>query len=211
MIEYVIYNNPDDRVLDRAKLAIDQGKLICFPTDTNWIIAGSPYDKNALEKIYRLKNESKSKHFSVLCPDISTASNVAEISDHAFRLIKPNIPGHYTFIFPATKKITKVLKASKTDKEIGIRFTPCELAQKILKQVGNVLISTNITHEMLRINEDDAIYSYLIEEQLSHQLAMIIDPGEVEFAGQSTIIDFSQSDNPELVREGAGPVHPFGL
>ena len=59
MIEYVIYDNPDDRILDKAKACIDAGQLICFPTDTNWIVAGSPFNKSAIEKIYKLKNESK--------------------------------------------------------------------------------------------------------------------------------------------------------
>ena len=41
------------------------------------------------------------------------------IDDGAFRLLKKMIPGSYTFIFEAQKKITKHLKASKTDKEVG--------------------------------------------------------------------------------------------
>lgn len=211
MIEYVIYENPDDRVLDKAKNAVEQGQLICFPTDTNWIIACSPYNKNAVEKLYKIKNEAKSKHFSVLCPNVSKASEVAQISDHAFKLLRPNIPGHYTFIFHATKKVQKVIKASKTDKEIGVRFTPCSLAQKISENYGDILISTNVVPNMLGLDEGEDIYSYLIEDKISHLLGIIIDPGEVSFAGQSTIIDFSQNDNPELIREGAGPVAPFGL
>jgi len=38
---------------------------------------------------------------------------------------------------------------------------------------------------------------------------MIIDPGEIEFAGPSTIVDFSQGTGPMLVRAGAGDTSLF--
>lgn len=211
MIEYVIPQNPDDRVLAKASDLLKNGELVCFPTDTNWLVTCSPYNKNAVEKLYKLKEENIHKHFSVMCSSISMASEVAHIEDQAFKILKKITPGHYTFIFKPSKKITKVLKASKTDKEIGLRFTPNVLARKIIDHHGDILLSTNITPSILNIGEDDEIYSYMIEEKLSHLIPMIIDPGELEFVGPSTIVDFSKDEGPELIRAGAGPVDIFGF
>lgn len=203
MIEYIRAENPDDRTIERAAKLLKLGKLIAFPTDTSWIIAGDPFNKNVVQKLYKLKGEKSDKHFSLLCDNISRASQIAIIEDIAFKIINRIIPGHYTFIFEAAKVLTKNLKASKSDHEVGLRFPPIDYIQKIIKAFDGVLISTNITQEMLGLSEDDFIYGLLIDEAMgSSEVSMIIDPGEVDFAGLSTIIKFSPEI--ELVRAGAG-------
>jgi len=204
MIEYVIAHNPDDRVLSKASSILNSGGLICLPTDTNWQVLANPYKKEALEKLYVLKRENQSKHFSLLCSSISMASELAHINDKAFRLLKKITPGHYTFIFEATKKIAKAIKATKTDKEVGIRFVPSELVSKLLEVHNDCVISTNINSNMVDTMEDGAIYSYMIEDKYSHLFQMIIDPGEIEFVGASSIVNLMDEEEFELIRAGAG-------
>ncbi len=206
MIEYVIEHNPDDRILAKASQLLDRGEIICFPTDTNWILAASAGQKAAIEKLYKIKQEGSQKHFSVLCNDISKASEFALIDNQAFKILKKLTPGHYTFIFEATKKTAKLIQASKTDREIGIRFVPSTLVNKLIEVHGEVLVSTNIPKASLHIAEDsyDPIYSYQIEEYLGHLIALIIDPGEFEFLGPSTIVSFIENPNGEVIRVGAG-------
>lgn len=206
MIEYVIPENPDDRILEKASRALESGELIAFPTDTNWIVACSPWSKSGLESLYRFKGESQQKHFAFLCESIAQASDIAVISDSAYRLIRSRLPGHYTLIFEATKMATKLVKASKTDHEVGIRIPPSPMVLKFIKFHGRPILSTNVTRELLEIDEESEIYSVLIEEKIGHQLSMILDPGEYDFSGPSTIVDFSQGVSPVLVREGAGQV-----
>ncbi len=203
MIEYIIAQNPDDRILKRACDFLREGKLICFPTDTNWVVVCDPFNKRAVEDLYKFKGVGPFKHFSLLCASISTATEVAIIDDNAFRHIKRVIPGNYTFIFEASKMVSKNLKASKSDKEIGLRFPPSAVALKLLQVYGKPVLSTNVTAEQLEVASDFPIYSELINDKFSHVIAMIIDPGEVEFVGRSTIIDFSKG-TATLVRMGAG-------
>lgn len=211
MIEYIIPHSPDDRVLRKASELLRQGQLICFPTDTSWVLACCAQSKPAIEKLYKIKNEGKDKHFSLLSDDISKASEVAIIDTNAFKILKRVIPGHYTFIFEATKKIAKQVQASKIDKEVGLRFVPSHLVNKIIEAHGDVLLSTNIPKSLLGIDEDSSemIYSYLIEDKISHLVSMIIDPGEFEFAGPSTIISFCSEEGMEIIREGSGDITPF--
>lgn len=207
MIEYIIAENPDDRILKKASELLHSGKVICFPTDTNWILACDPHSPRGVELLYRLKGEEKKKHFSLLCDSISRASELAIIDDSAFKIIKRIIPGHYTFIFEATKTSAKFLKATKVDKEIGIRFTPTHFVQELIKTHGDVLMSTNVTHQMLGEDEGSPIYSYMLDDS-AMDISLILDPGEFEFAGQSTIVDFTQGF-PEVIREGAGSISSF--
>lgn len=209
MIEYVIENNPDDRILEKASETLRSGNLICLPTDTSWVMVADISNKQGVEKLYKIKRELKQKHFSILCDSISMAAEIALIDTQSFRLINRITPGNYTFIFEASKKIAKLIQASKTDKEVGVRFVPRHLVNKLIEIHGGPLISSNITPQLLdrgEESEDLPIYSYELEERLAGTIQLILDPGEVIFDGPSSIVDFSQGTGPMLVREGVGPV-----
>jgi tRNA threonylcarbamoyl adenosine modification protein (Sua5/YciO/YrdC/YwlC family) len=204
MIEYVVEHNPDDRSLARASQILRNGGLLCFPTETNWVAACDPFNKGAVDKLYRLRHIENSKHLTVLCSSFQKAMEIAFIDDSAFSLMKKVVPGPYTFIFEAQKKITKFLKASKVDHQVGIRFPPKNLCRSIMDVYDGLLLSTHISHDMLEgADPDIPIYSILIEDQFGSMIDMIIDPGETEFVGSTTIVDFT-SGVPEVQRIGAG-------
>ncbi len=211
MIDYVVAHNPDDRVLLKASQILRNGGLICFPTETNWVVVADPYSKEGVEKLYRLRHVENTKHFTVLCDSFKKAQEVSLIDDNAFRILKKITPGPYTFIFEAQKKITKHLKASKSDKEVGIRFPPSKLVQKFLQSHDNVVLSSHLSADMMAMEDEHTlIYGALIEDYFGEKIEMIIDPGEYDFIGTSTtIIDFT-SGAPEIIREGAGQVDFLG-
>jgi tRNA threonylcarbamoyl adenosine modification protein (Sua5/YciO/YrdC/YwlC family) len=209
MIAYVVGHNPDDRIINRACDLIKNGKLVCFPLDTNWAIVTTPYLPDALEKIYKIRNLLPNKHLSLLCENFQKASELAMIDDGAYSLIKKVIPGPYTFIFSSSKKVRKALKASKTDHEVGIRFPENHLCKKILQELDDSLICTHLSLDMFETLEPGTeIYSALIEDEFSNQIDLIIDTGEYEFVGPTSIIDFSKG-SPEIIRVGSGPVELF--
>ncbi|MCB9061628.1 MAG: L-threonylcarbamoyladenylate synthase [Halobacteriovoraceae bacterium] len=208
MIEYIIPENPDDRVFDRASALLNNGSVIAIPTDTNWLAVASIKSPKGVDKLYKIKSEGQSKHFSILVNDFSLAQNYAHISNSAFRPLKKIIPGHYTFIFAATRNAQKLLNASKRDGEIGVRFVPVEWVRLFLERHKEALVSTNITAKMLGLADGESIYSYLIEEKYSNFIDLIIDPGEYEFVGKSSIVDFT-GEAVEIIREGAGDCSMF--
>lgn len=208
MIEYIVEHNPDDRVLKKASAILKSGGLVCFPTESNWVVIADPFNKQGVEKLYSLRHVENTKHFTVLCPSFQKAMEIALIPDSAFSLMKRVVPGSYTFILEAQKKITKLLKASKYDHQVGIRFSPKKLCRSILSTHDEVVISSHITHDMLEQEEGSYLYSALIEDYFGNLIDLIIDPGEVEFVGQTTIVDFT-SGSPEVVRSGAGDASLF--
>lgn len=204
MIEYVVEHNPDDRVLTRASQILRNGGLLCFPTETNWVVVCDPFKKESVDKLYRIRHIENTKHLTVLCSSFQKAMEIAFINDGAFSLMKKVIPGPYTFIFEAQKKITKFLKASKVDHQVGIRFPPKQLCRSIMTAFDGVLLSTHISHDMIEGSDPEMpLYSLLIEDQFGSLIDMIIDSGETEFVGSTTIVDFT-SGMPEVQRVGAG-------
>ncbi len=213
MIEYVVGKNPDDRVLQRAKLLLEQGEVIAFPTESHWVFAASLNSKKAVERLYRIKHIDKHKHLTLLCYSISQASEMAIISNHAFKLLKKVIPGAYTFIFEPTKRLPRVIKEYGKDKEIGVKFPKNPFAIRLLEYVEQPLLSTSITAETFAgtsyEGEVEEVFSYQIDDVFGHALGLIIDPDCGEIAGDGSIIDFSKGDEPVIVREGRGDISYF--
>ena len=203
--QYIILENPDYRIIKESCSQLRDGKLIAFPTDTNWQVVASVESLKGINALYRWKGESKLKHFSLLCRDISQASLYANIDNQAFRLIKNHTPGNFTYILPASKMTIKLLKASRTDHEVGIRIPPCKINELLTDNLGHPLVSTQINPEMLELEFPNQIYGLLIDTTWpGSEIAMILDPGETEFIGQSTIVNLMDSSNPEILRQGAG-------
>ena len=50
----------------KASTIISQGGIAIFPTDTVYGIGCNPYDKKAVEKIYKIKSRDTSKPFPIL-------------------------------------------------------------------------------------------------------------------------------------------------
>lgn len=210
MIEYVVEQNPDDRILMKASQILKSGGLLCFPTETNWVAVCDPFNKAGIEKLYRLRHIEDTKHLTMLCDSFQKAQTVANIGDSAFRIAKKLVPGPYTFIFEAHKNITKFLKASRMDKQVGLRFPPSILCRRLIEVHGDVLLSSHVGRDMFETDDEETfpIYGALIEDKFGNMIDMIIDPGEYNFVGSTSIIDFS-SGEPEVVRVGTGDVSLF--
>ncbi len=213
MIHYVVANNPDDRILNQIANLLTNGGVVSFPTDTNWVLAASPFSRKGVDSLYKIKAINRKKHLSLLCNNISQASKYAIISNNTFRLIKRKIPGPFTFIFNPRKDIPRTIKDYRKDGEIGIRIPDSILTQRLIDAFEGPIITTSISPEMLELptNDDgeEEIFSYQIEDYFQHQVNCIIDPCQENPLLPSSIVDFSNDDVPVIIREGAGNISDF--
>lgn len=205
MISYVVAENPDDRVLEKASQLLKSGRLLCLPTESNWIVLADPFVKEGVDRLYRFRHVDNTKHFTLFCSDISQVSDIAMVSDFNFRFLKKYTPGSFTFILKAQKKITRHLKASKTDHQVGVRICPSPLLRALLTRHAGPAIGSHVDASMIPDHSEElSIWAGLIEDTYGHSIDLIMDTGEVEFQGQTTIIDLSGEEGPEVIREGIG-------
>lgn len=204
MIVYVIAENPDDRVLSQASQALNDGRLICLPSDSSWVVLADPYSKIGVDRLYKFRHVDNSKHFTLFCADFTQAADVAHVGDAEFRLLKRLHNGGYTFIFKAQKVITKLLKASRTDHQVGVRFPTQPLMKRLLAHHGHPALGSHVDSTMFHEHPAGLpIWAGLIDDEMGTQFAMVLDPGEVEFLGSTTVLDLTEGA-PLLVREGRG-------
>ena len=193
--------NPQLRFINKAVETLRNGGVIIYPTDTVYGIGCDIFSKEALERIFLIKNDAGSKLFSFICSDLKDIARYAKVSDYAYRTMKHLLPGPYTFILPAAKEVPKKLWSKR--KTVGIRVPNHQVSLSIVKELGHPIISTSATNR-----KGDVLYDpFEIKNIFNSQVDLMLASGNL-IGSPSSVIDLSE-DEPEVVREGAGDVSLF--
>ncbi|RUO60550.1 L-threonylcarbamoyladenylate synthase [Pseudidiomarina insulisalsae] len=195
--------NPQARLIQQAVEIIMQGGVAVYPTDSGYALGCRMGEKNAIERICRIRDLDKEHHFTLMCRDLSELSTYARVDNIAFRLLKNNTPGPYTFILKATKEVPKRLLNAKR-KTIGIRVSDDPICVALLEALGEPLMSTSL---ILGDNDFAESDPYEIRDQLDNQVDVIID-GEHRGQAPTTVVDLAD-DEVVVTRVGAGDPSPF--
>lgn len=194
-----IYEENPNPVKIRHVVEVLRNKgVIIIPTDTVYAFACDIFNSNGIEIISKLKNkEDRKSNLSFICHDMSQVSEYAKMDDTAFKLMKKNLPGPFTFILQGSNSLPKLFKNKKN---VGIRIPNNNIAREIVRELGNpIMVSSIFTDDLTTEYITDP---ELIREKYDHRVDLVIDGG-VGGLVYSTIIDCTDGD-PEIVREGAG-------
>lgn len=200
---YIHPDNPQARLINQAVALLREGAVVVYPTDSGYAMGCMLGDKHAMDRIVRIRQLDPEHNFTLVCRDLSEISLYAQVSNSAFRLIKNNTPGAYTFILKATKEVPRRLMTPKR-KTIGLRVPDNNIAQALLEALGEPLMSTSLILPGNDFTESDPEE---IRDYLEHQVDLIINGG---YLGQqpTTVIDLTE-DAPVIVREGVADSAPF--
>lgn len=197
--------NPQRRVLAQAAVRLRQGAVIAYPTDSCYALGCQLDDKDACERLRRIRQFDRHHQFTLVCRDLSEIATYARVNNSQFRLLKQLTPGPYTFVLAATKELPRRVAHEKR-KTIGIRIPEHVVAQALLDTLGEPLISCTLTFP----GED-----YPVSEpgdwraQLEAAVDLVIDGGPCGIE-PTTVVDLS-GEQPLLVRHGKGSVEPLGF
>lgn len=200
---YIHPDNPQPRLLKQACELIRQGEVVVYPTDSGYAIGCQMEDKKALDQLCRVRQIGKDHNFTLMCRDMSELSVYAKVDNVAFRQIKNNTPGPYTFVLKATREVPRRLQNPKR-KTIGIRVPDNVIALQLLETLGEPIMSTSLILPGSHLAESDPD---VIRDQLEKQVGLIIHGG---YLGEqpTTVVDLSEGVA-TIVREGAGDPSVF--
>ena len=189
----------NEKYVDTLVSALRDGAVIIYPTDTLYALACDALNNRAIENICKIKGLDPNRNtLSIVCSDISQASEYVRIDNHAFKMLKKYLPGPFTFILPAATTLPKVFKGRKT---VGLRVPDNSIATAIASSLGNPLMSTSV-----QIDKDEP-YESAMPESLAIKYEgladYIIDAGDGGIV-PSTVVDITDSTSPEVLREGKG-------
>jgi tRNA threonylcarbamoyl adenosine modification protein (Sua5/YciO/YrdC/YwlC family) len=195
-------DNPQERLIRQIVKCLEGGGVVIYPTDTVYAIGCDLLQKKALEKLCRIKGiKPENAHFSFICSDLKQiAEYTRPIDNNIHKIMKRVLPGPYTFILAADKKIPKLFQSKR--KTIGVRITTNQIAAAIVAELGRPILSTSL-------HDGDGVYEYEpdeIFERYGNRVDMFVDGG---WGGSdpSTVVDCSLEDGEMvIIREGLGPV-----
>ena len=198
MLIKIYPENPNPKMINKAIQVLQDGGLVIYPTDTVYAIGCDALNVRAVESICRMKGVNPQKSdLSIICYDLSNISEYAKVSNAAFKLMKKNLPGPFTFILPTSSELPKIYKNRK---EVVIRIPDKVIIRTLVKELGNPILT-------MSIHDQDDLIEYttdpeLIHEKYENEVNLVIDGG---YGGlePSTVVSYTGPE-PVIIRQGKG-------
>jgi len=196
--------NPQPRLIRQAVDIVRKGGVIAYPTDSCYALGCHIGDKQAMERIRRIRNVDERHHFTLVCREISEIGIFAKVDNIQYRLIKANTPGSYTFILRASREVPRRLLHPRHT--IGVRIPDHNVPRSLLAELQEPLLSSTLIlpDHGQALNDAEEI-----RKHLEHEVDLILDAGPCGLQ-VTTVIDLS-GETPVLIREGKGDIRPFGF
>ncbi len=197
--------NPQKRLLALAAQRLREGAVIAWPTDSCYALGCHLDDRDAAERLRRIRDFDRHHQFTLVCRDLSEIATYARVDNQQFRLLKSLTPGPYTFILDATKELPKRIAHEKR-KTVGIRVPEHAVAQALLETLGEPLISCT-----LQFPDADGPVSdpQEVRQRLSREVDLVLDAGNCGL-DPTTVLDLT-GGGVQLMRQGKGDVSRLGL
>lgn len=197
--------DPQPRMLGQAAEILRSGGVVAIPTDSCYALGCGLGDKDAVERIRRIREVDDRHHLTLMCRDLSEIAQFARVDNAQYRLLKATTPGSYTFILEGTKELPRRVLHPKR-KTIGLRVPDHKVALALLAELGEPLLTSTL---MLPGDESPLTEGWEIQDRLDDFIELILDGG---YCGTepTTVVDLTNWP-PELVRAGRGSLEPFGF
>jgi len=202
-------DNPQPRLLKQAAALLQKGGVLAVPTDSSYALVCHLDDKDAVDRLRRIRQVNEKHHLTLLCRDLSELASYAHVDNRQYRLLKLATPGPYTFILDATKEVPRRVSHPQR-KTIGLRVPDRKGLQMLLELHGAPLLATTLIppgeEEPLNDPQD-------IRERFEKQLDAIVDAGACPLE-PTTVLDLTPmgtGGDPVVVREGRGSLQALGL
>jgi len=198
-------DNPQLRLIKQSAQIINGGGIVALPTDSCFALVCHLDDKQAVERLRRVRGVDDKHHLTLLCRDLSEIAVYAKVDNRQYRLLKAATPGPFTFILEATKCVPRRL-SHPSRKTIGLRVPENVIAHALLEELAQPLLGTTL---ILPGEQEAMTDAEAIRERLEKLVDLVIDGGACSLE-PTTVIDLTEEE-PVLVRQGRGDVAQFGL
>lgn len=164
-----------EQEINNCYVALQNGGVILYPTDTVWGLGCNPFNENAVNLIFKIKERAASKSLILLFSSVNMLKEYVSIHfDESFLISKCPT----TFIFDQNVRFPEYLKAE--DGSVACRISNNKFNQLLINKFGKPIISTsaNISgeptashfeeiHEKIKYNVDYVVNKHFEEHSNS--------------------------------------------
>lgn len=187
---------PPDPDLDRAVLALRQGKLVAFPTETVYGLGADAENAAAVARIFAVKGRPSNHPLIV---HVASADELgrwaARVPEAARRLAAACWPGPLTLLLEKSARVPDATTGGLPS--VGLRVPAHPLALELLRRFGGGVAAPS-ANRFGRVSPTSAAH---VREDLGNDVDVLLDGGECSVGVESTIVDLTR-DEPVLLRPG---------
>ena len=203
---------PETDQIQEVVSCLKSGGIIIYPTDGVYGMGCDITQKKAVERLCKIKGIPPEKaKLSCICENLKILGEYTiHVSTPMYKILKKALPGPYTFILKASKKIPRHFQTKNT---VGIRVPDHAIPISIVHYLGNPIANTSLPAPSVE-QADDWEYNANPEwifNRFEKQVDLVINGG---FGNTipSTVIDMSRGEEEiEIIREGLGELAPLGI
>jgi L-threonylcarbamoyladenylate synthase len=171
-----------------AAEALRKGELVIFPTETVYGLGAAADQKDAVVRIYAVKQRPTDKPFGYHIGTWAMFRRIAgTVSGPTAEILRRYWPGPLTFLLEVEGR------------KVGFRFPSDPVAQALLRTCGVPVVATSAN-----VSGKPSPTSAAMAAELAYSAAYLIDAGPTEWGGDSTIVDLTE-DPPRCLRRGVVP------
>lgn len=199
-----IISNCTASIIQDAALALKEGHLVAFPTETVYGLGADATNEKAVARIYEVKGRPKDHPLIVHISSMELMDKwVSEIPEYAIQLARAFWPGPMTLILPRTQLAKDFITGGQNN--VGIRVPAHTVALALLKDFeaqGGLGVAAPSANRFGKVSPTvaDAVFGELSDYLSTYDL--ILDGGLCQVGIESTIINCTKS-TPEILRPGA--------
>ncbi len=188
-------NNIKNEELDEVVNALNNDKIVVFPTETVYGIGGNALKVEVINKLFQAKKRNYGKPISLLVDSIDKIKNIAYVDKNEEKIIKAFMPGELTLVLKKKACVNDLVTAGKNT--VGVRIPNHNIALCILNKVDFPLAtsSANISGEN-NIADFDEIVS-----DLKDYVDIFIKGNISDDLKASTVVELN-NDIVNILREG---------
>lgn len=198
-----LISNPTPNDLKKAAVALTQGNLVIFPTETVYGLGADASNLQAINRIYQIKNRPIT---SPLIIHISSLQNLfywaSEVPNYAYSLAETFWPGPMTLILKRGTGVSDQITGGQSS--VGIRVPSNKVAQNLLFEFENmgglgIAAPSANKHGEVSATTSDSVQRVFRNQGLAGDL--ILNGGTCEYGIESTIINCLY-ESPSILRPG---------
>lgn len=188
---------PAAKKIEEAAALLRQGGLVAMPTETVYGLAGDALNPTSLAKIFEVKQ--RPSFDPLICHAASTAMAedlVSAFPEPARLLAQRFWPGPLTLVLPKKRRVPDL--ATSGLPHVAVRVPAHRWAHQLLEAFDGPLAAPS-ANMFGRISPTTA---EAVRQELGEQVDLILDGGPCTIGLESTVVGFSETGAPRVLRTG---------
>ncbi|MHB8880344.1 MAG: L-threonylcarbamoyladenylate synthase [Thermodesulfovibrionales bacterium] len=183
--------------IQSASAVIEQGGIVCLPTETFYGLCARYDSPQALSRLYEMKQRPRGKAMPLIIAALADLGLVAGHADEALRRLAGHFwPGPLTLLLPARGGISDLLTAGTG--RIAVRVPGASFAYDLVRTIRTPMTATSANLSGMPPAETaEKVLQYFGEGP-----DLLVDGGKTRGISPSTIIEFEEGTL-RIVRQGA--------